>query len=308
MTSDDLLARVSHLYYVLGLTQQSVAERLGITRVKAQRLLAEARERGIVQIRINAPSAARLELEAGLRERYGLEFVSIAPSDCTPELELSKVIGIYAAQAVRPLLHDDMTVAIAWGVTLKSLAVALEPAPLRDVAVVPLLGSLSRRSSIDEFEATTVLAQKLGGECYYLPSPIICDSAEAKQTILQQPMAREVMRRAEAADLALLSVGGRRSRTLRRMSYLTDAEFDEVVAKGAIGNFLGRFLDDQAEVIDHPVNERVVGLSPAESLHIPARVMVSGGATKAPVLERLLERGYATGIVTDEATARLLLG
>ena len=308
MSSEDLLARAAHLYYVLGLTQQTVADRLGVTRIKAHRLLAEARERGVVRFQINAPSAARLDLEAALADTFKLSFVSITPSEHSEQLLLSEVIGQYAAPVVQPLFESGSTIAMAWGITLKALAGSLDPVQLDNVVVVPLLGSLSRRSSIDKFEAATLLAERLGGESYYLPGPIICDSREARETILAQPMAYEVFERARRANIALMSVGGMNSSTLRAMTYLRDGEFESVKSAGAIGNFLGYFLDANAEVMDHPVNERVVGVHPDDARRIPTRIMVSGGERKVLVLRALLERGWLTGIITDEATARALAG
>ncbi|TIP55127.1 MAG: RNA polymerase subunit sigma-70, partial [Mesorhizobium sp.] len=70
---------------------------------------------------------------------------------------------------VETLLRDDMTVAMAWGRTMRWLASNIEPVALRNVTVVPLLGSLSRRSSIDKYDAAAVFAQRTQAESYYLP-------------------------------------------------------------------------------------------------------------------------------------------
>ncbi|MFN3614294.1 MAG: sugar-binding domain-containing protein, partial [Rubrimonas sp.] len=117
--ADELRARAAHLYFVAGLTQQAVGDRLGLSRMKVNRLLAEARERGIVRIEIAAPNAGRIALEGALAARFGLDFVLVAPSDAGPAATLSEVIGRYAAAGVRPLLRDGATVALGWGITLK---------------------------------------------------------------------------------------------------------------------------------------------------------------------------------------------
>ena len=167
--------------------------------------------------------------------------------------------------------------------------------------------ALTRRSSIDAFEAATDLARRLHAECYYLPGPIVCDSEAGRDTLVQQPMMREVHAKAEAADIALVSVGGVDSGTMRRSGMVTDAEYREVTALGAIGNFLGYYVDGDARIIDHPVNRRVIGFHPREFVKVPRRIMVSGGPAKAPVLRALLKNGYVTGLVTDDATAARLL-
>lgn len=305
--ADDRRARAAHLYFVLGLTQQQVAERMGLNRMKVNRLLAEARERGVVRIQILSANAARLALEGRLAARFGLDFVAVTPAESAPDVTLSEIVGRYAAQALQPLVAQARTVALGWGVTLKALALAIEPAAGEGVTVAPLLGSLSTRSSIDRFDAATVLAQRLGAECFHLPAPIICDSARSRDIMMGQSILREVLARAAAADLALMSCGGRRSSTLRAMGFVTDAELAELKAAGAVGNFLGYFYDGEGRVVDHPVNARVVGLDPAAARRIPTRVMISGGPDKTPMLGVLLSRGWCTGLVTDETSAEALL-
>jgi DNA-binding transcriptional regulator LsrR (DeoR family) len=306
MTAIGLLARVAHQYFVLGETQQAIAERLQINRTKIHRLLSEAKERGIVSIRINAGTSEALELEDRLRRKYKLDICGITPTDTGGELGLSEVIGIYAAQTVETLLHDDMTIAMAWGRTMKWLASNIEPVALRNVTVVPLLGSLTRRSSIDKYDAAAVFAQRTQAESYYLPGPIICDSHDSRETILQQPSAREVIQKAVNADLALLSLGGTNSSTLRSVGYMTEAEFEDVLAMRPIGNYLGYFFDRNADLLDHPVNQRIVGVPPLDTLNIPKRILISGGTNKVGIMGKLLEKGFFTGLITDQETGAAL--
>ena len=51
-TGTQLLTRVASLYYEPNRTQQEIAEQLALTRSNVSRLLTEARERGIVGIRV----------------------------------------------------------------------------------------------------------------------------------------------------------------------------------------------------------------------------------------------------------------
>ncbi|MFK8034311.1 MAG: sugar-binding transcriptional regulator [Hyphomicrobiales bacterium] len=306
-TTDEWLARAAHQYYVLGLTQNDVAKRLGVTRFKAHRMIATARERGMVRIEIDVASSSRLDLERRIIERYGLSQVMVTPSDSTDTFSLSQVIGHYAASMIAPMIVDDMTVALSWGHTLRSLATSIEPASYRNLHIVPLIGSLSQKSSIDRFEATTMLAQKLGGECYYLPSPIICDNKTAQKAIASQPVLQRVLTQGRQADLSIVSVGGEHLSSLRQTGVLNDGEYESVCAAGCIGNFLGRFIDNKGVPIDHEINERIVGVSPVESKQIPSRILVSGGPNKTMAIHAVIANGYATGLITDEDTANALL-
>ena len=175
--------------------------------------------------------------------------------------------------------------------------------PLRDAAVVSMLGTLTRRSSMDAFEATTVLSARLHAECFYLPGPIVCDSEASRDTIMRQPMLREVLNRALSADLAVVSVGGLDSGTIRRMRFVDEDEFRDVERAGAIGNFLGYYIDDQAAVIDHPVNRRVIGVRPEDIAAIPQRFMISGGPTKVMTVRFVSAPGSTFSSVTPETDA-----
>ena len=53
--SRSAMAEVARLYYVRELTQQQIAERLGVSRFKVLRLLEQARTEGVVRFEIDEP-------------------------------------------------------------------------------------------------------------------------------------------------------------------------------------------------------------------------------------------------------------
>ena len=71
--------RAAWLYYVAGNTQEQTAELLGISRVKVNRLLAEAKEAGIVKISIEHRFARMAEVEETIRSRHKLSFCRTTP-------------------------------------------------------------------------------------------------------------------------------------------------------------------------------------------------------------------------------------
>ena len=66
------MAEVARLYYVRELTQQQIAERLGVSRFKVLRLLEQARTEGVVRFEIDEPVPVLDELSRGLEERFGI--------------------------------------------------------------------------------------------------------------------------------------------------------------------------------------------------------------------------------------------
>ena len=304
---EQLAVRIAHCYYNLGMTQQQIATELGIGRARVIKLLNEARKRGLVSVQINSPLLENVELAEEMIQRWSLLSAEVCLSHASDELQLASQIGAAAGDAILPLLHDDMTIGLGWGITLKEIVAQLKPFPLKNVSVVSLLGSLTRRSTVARFEASTTLAAKLDAECLYLPAPIICDSEQTRELLMTQPMFQEIHQRALSADIAVVSVGGLDSSTIREVKLVGDKEYRSVLKQGAIGNFLGYFIDSEAEMVDHPVNSRVIGISGKVFKGIPRRVMVSAGQSKVKALKAVLEKGLITDIVTDVATARELL-
>lgn len=303
---EQLAVRIAWCYYSLGLTQQEIASRLGLTRVRVNRLLAEARRRGIVKISITSRLAENVELEEELKNRYGLAnaHVVLALGD---EVAIAETLGKAAAEMLAGDFRDGTTIGMGWGITLRAFADAVPERALNDAAVVAMMGSLTQRSSINAYVAATVLAHRLSAECFYMPGPIICDSEESRQTLEAQPLMREVQERAAAADIAIVSVGGLDSGTLHMAGFIDADELKSVRQAGALGNFLGHYIDERAEIIDHPVNRRVLGTRPDKLKGFERCVMISGGEVKVPALRAILRAGMVSDLVTDQASARALL-
>src|SRR5699024_5513923 len=77
-----LLHRAAAAYYLDGLRQGEVADRVGVSRPTVSKLLAEARRIGMVRFEVlDVPSVDLDELASRLRDLLGVESVRIAPGD-----------------------------------------------------------------------------------------------------------------------------------------------------------------------------------------------------------------------------------
>ena len=70
---EQFIVRTAWLYHVEGMTQNAIAEHLGVTRLRVNRAIQEAMNNGIVQISINAEFTSRLELENKIKRVFILE-------------------------------------------------------------------------------------------------------------------------------------------------------------------------------------------------------------------------------------------
>jgi DNA-binding transcriptional regulator LsrR (DeoR family) len=299
--------RIAWLYYVEGLTQSEIADRVGLSRVRVNRELAICRERGIVQIRINAKLAPCVALERRLVERFRLKDAVVVP---TPEdaAQLPSVIGMAAGQYVSDRLAAGMSIGVAWGRTMLGSLKAIERRSLDGLSVVSLIGGLTRASAINTYETASRFADLFGAECYYLAAPTFTSCAESRTIFIEQAAIGDVLERARQIDMALVSVGSTSPQsTIRRLELLTEEEADSLIAAGAVGDCLAHFLDAEGRLVDHPINQRVIGLAPHELAGVPTSILASGGPAKALIMKAVVKAGYMNVVITDEVSAQRLL-
>jgi DNA-binding transcriptional regulator LsrR (DeoR family) len=93
--NDQLSIRVAWLYYLENLTQAEIGERLGLTRARVNRMLAEARESGLVRISLNSSLAECVALEQALRQKCNLRDAVVVPTPADPDTATA-VVGMAA--------------------------------------------------------------------------------------------------------------------------------------------------------------------------------------------------------------------
>jgi DNA-binding transcriptional regulator LsrR (DeoR family) len=73
LAHQELLAQVASYYYCDELTQDEIATRLGLSRIKVYRLLKEARQEQIIQFTVDWPLQRDLIVERSLCKHFGLQ-------------------------------------------------------------------------------------------------------------------------------------------------------------------------------------------------------------------------------------------
>jgi DNA-binding transcriptional regulator LsrR (DeoR family) len=299
-------ARACWYYYVGAMTQQEIADRLGLTRLKVNKILGQARQDGLVSIEIKLPLADCVALEEKLKARFALDEVSVVPSLPDPDA-LQQAIGEAAGRMLDAVLEDGAGLGVGWGRTLRAAARTLRQRRLANSWVVSLMGGMTRGAGTNTFEVATEFARLIGAECYYVAAPIYFPSAESRSTLLTHYGLADVMRRAREGRIALVSCGDLTPRSLLASTHIVSEALDGLKKAGAVGDLLGVFLDEYGRPVDHPLNGRVMALSPEDLKAYPISILASGGRPKASVIRGILNAGYVRRLVTDEAVAEVLV-
>lgn len=306
---DELLAvRVAELTYEENKTQDEIGALLGISRWKAGRLLAQARERGIVRIEIVHPRARRLTAERELRERYGLTDAIVVPHP-DDESEVLARVAQAAADHLASMRPVPRVLGVSWGHTLLEVAERLPDGWATGVTVVQINGgvSLNRRPGTAATLASTI-AQRGRGQVLLLPSPAILERLSTKRAIEADRTVAEVLARAEDAHAYLFSAGvGDENSALVESGYLRAEDMHELARKGAIGDVVGRYIDANGNIVDPALDERTVGLGLDRLRAAKTAILVVAGRAKHDIARAVVSSGLCTTLITDEATARALL-
>ncbi|MBX3080074.1 MAG: sugar-binding transcriptional regulator [Anaerolineae bacterium] len=307
---EDLLVRVATLYYEQDMNQEGIARMLGKTRSNISRMLKEARQRGIVEIKIRKRIPQATALEREFRRVFGLQTALIVESGGRTYDEILASAGMLAAQHLEERLHPSDTLAISWGTGVSAAVNAISPNPSLQVDVAQMIGSVGTvDSAIDGPELARQLAIKLGGKYYYLHAPLIVDSQKTRNTFLEQSTIMDTLNRARRASTALIGVGTTESAasSFLRAGHLTEVQLAELRRQGAVGESSGCYFDAFGRTERFDINNRVIGLDLNEVKRIPHVLAVSCGLLKTRSILGAMRGGWVNVLATDDATAHAVL-
>jgi deoxyribonucleoside regulator len=89
--------------------------------------------------------------------------------------------------------------------------------------------------------------------------------------------------------------------------YLTPRDVAKLVARGAVGDVVGRYIDAEGRIVDPALDERTIGLGLDQLRAATSAIFVVAGVAKHEIARAVVTSGLCTVVVTDEATATSLL-
>ena len=303
------LAQVAWAYYVEGLTQEKVAEKLGATRLRVNKALSEAHCAALICITFNTAYTACFDLDQSLCDRVGLKQAYVAPAPAQ-ESDVQTIVGAALGNVLSEVLADPAVTrfGMSWGGTLNIATRFVAALERPDLEVISVMGGLTRGSDLNSFEITTRLADLLGAQHSYFTAPLYAGSAESRDTIMQLDVFREVLEKIRAVDAMAMAAGDLSKRSLLMRDALPNGTtIEELQALGGVGDILGTVIDANGNPIDHPINEKVIGIGIPDLARIPNVILAAGGAHKITVCRAILGLGLINTFVTDESTARALV-
>jgi deoxyribonucleoside regulator len=307
--SDDRLRLAARLYYVDGLGQNEVAKFVKVSQAKVSRLLALARERGIVRITVADYEPRHTELEAQVRSRFNLgRVVVIKAHEGLSSTDLRRAVGHFASGPLDSLIKPGDVVAMAGGRTILELVQHLPELRNKALTVVQAMGSVdSNVSAFDAQEVGRVMAQRLGGGFLALNAPAYIPEKRTRDALLKLPQVRAVHSHLDRAQLAVVGLGTLENSVFVERGALSAQDIEELRAAGAVGEICGRFFDRNGQECDTAWRDQVMSVEVAQLRKIPQVVGVVSGNDRSAAIAAAIRGKLLSGLIIDESGATALL-
>jgi DNA-binding transcriptional regulator LsrR (DeoR family) len=306
-----LLVKVARFYYEDGLNQDAITARLGLSRSKVSRLMAQARATGIVQISVVEPEDLFLDLETRLEERFGLQealVVETQPGDS--QAHVSRAVGNAAAGYLGRAISSRTTIGMCWGDTLRHMVSNLAPQRYPNAQVVQIIGGIGQPDAeVHATELCRSMARTLDCRLTLLPVPGIVADQRTREALLSDVHVQRAVGAFDDLDIAFVGIGAptRDSVTMRDGSIITRTELDGLLRRGAVGDIALRYYDNRGECIASDINDRIIGMTLEQIKQVPKVVGVSGGPQKVAAIRAALAGRIVNVLITDSVTAGKLL-
>jgi DNA-binding transcriptional regulator LsrR (DeoR family) len=299
-------AIVARRYFIDDKQKSEIADELGLSRFKVARLLDEARASGIVRIYVDMPAEIDLPLGEQIVGKFGIQRAVVVRTLPNSARSTPAIVGAAAADYLRSILSDGLELGISWGSSLTAVVDAVTSLPAVDV--VQMVGGVrAGKMDISGVELVRRLSEKAGGHAYPLHAPLLVRTPEMAVDLRQDPSLAEAIGRFDSLDVALVGVGSWAPPQSSLRAELGVKEREELEHSGAVADLCSLVFDVEGGLIDSPVLRRTVGITADELRTVPEVVAVAGGVDKAKAISSVLRSGIVNTIVTDSATAAILV-
>ena len=315
MISEEKLFMIAVAYYVKGRHQQDIANELGVSHVQIGKYLKMARQKGIVEITINAPFVDDDEQKKQsmvYRSAFGLENLVLVPTAASQEQSMSFLIKGAAKYILSTFENKATRIGVGMGRTMFQLSDSRT-------------SYADRRPSWKFYPVMNYYDQKRHGEGEHSDYFNYQDMIDAfsknwggrqdkafmesfGQTFENDDNEIELTEKYwNRLDIIIGGVGVPFPRDpIARAAMFGEKTAEALDGKDILGDYLNYHFDSDGNVHE-PVVLSKSRISWDDIQRVPQRVAVAGGPSKVPGILGLLRAKGVNTLITDVATAKGIL-
>ena len=271
------LVQVAQLYYEDNLSQQEIADRLGVSRALINLYLKNAREEGIVRVQIVDPINNCIQLADKIKNLFGIKHISVVPNPRgAPSLSL-RAVASASAEHISSHLTDGATFGLCWGRTTAAVVELLKPTRARNVDAVPLLGDSGHTVIHSQMNQLVMqAAQHLGVKAYFL------------------------------SLLACMGIGTVPP-TPGMVVYMGEEILPKLMQAGAVGDLCGIYYDRHGRIIPSGLEDRKIAVAVDQLRAAKSIVAFACGDDRALAVLGAMRTGLVSSLFIDQSLAERVL-
>jgi DNA-binding transcriptional regulator LsrR (DeoR family) len=306
---DAFAAEVCWHYFINGMTEAEIAKQLDATRLRVNQEIQRAKLLGMVRVQIDSPFIARFELQEAVRRKLGIGRVLAAPAR-RGRYDYHSGVGAALASFLTDNLRTKRwrSIGVSWGLTLEQAIRRLPSQSHPDLEVVTMMGGTLKGASFNSFGIASGFASALGAKYSLLAAPVFLSEGVERSAFLAQELFVEHFAKFESLDAAVLTASDVSPRSFLVANGLPkDVTAKDLLAAGAIGDVLGRFLSKAGVAVMPALDRRTVGVELDVLKSVPEKILAAAGPHKVEIIQTASAQGLVDTLVTDDVTAELIL-
>lgn len=298
---ESLMVKAAWYYYFENMTQQAIAERLSISRMRVIKLLETARQTGVIQFRLRSDGVGVMEQSQRLMDQYHLKDVFLIPEVSSGDAHPNESIARAGAMYIADRLGDNACVSVGYGDTISRTLNHLATMVQNPVMCISLTGGVSNY-------LPNTRSNVFNAKLYLMPAPLLASSAEMASAMREEKSVSEIIRMSDLSSFTLVGIGALgENATIFHSGLLGPTDMFYLKMNHAVGDVLGHFIDQAGNLIHTPIEDRLIS-TPLDKLKKTSNVIgLAAGQEKIEAIRAVLRGGYLDILITDEATANLLL-
>lgn len=294
-----LMIKAAWYYYFEGVTQQNVADLLGISRMRVIKLLEKARQTGIIQFHLRKDGESRMQLERSLIDQFGLKDAFVVPA-AIDKRQVNAGIAEAASMYIGERLNANSVINIGYGDTPSKILNNLATLAEQTLTCVSLTGGVS-------YYLPDTRSNVFNARLHLIPAPILASSKEMAEAMRHEASVMEISRMITLSQLTVVGIGAmHETATIFKSGILNHNDFLFLNMQGAAGDLLSHFIDHDGNLIETPLEERLIS-TPLSTLKALQNVIgVAAGDSKIDAIRAALRGRYLDVLITDDRTASKL--
>lgn len=301
------LVQVARLYYEEALSQKEIADRLGVSRSLIAQYLQQAREAGIVHIRIVEPHSACSGLGAALTEATGIKALTVVSTPHrAPELAL-RAVASAAAEYISAELTDGDSLGLGWGRTTGVVADFLKPPHSSGITILPLMGESGHSGMHSQMNQLIVrAAEQLNAIPRFLSLPMVLSNPELRDALIRETGICDVIELWDTLSRGCVGIGVTPP-VPGMIVYIGEEYLPKMIDAGAVGDICGIYFNREGEIIESGLEKRMIAANVEQLRATRDLTAVACGADKSVAVLGALRTGLINSLFIDQSLAEKML-